>query len=314
VNDGLEPFYLELSSLLSAGIGIAEALRILAGRGSGAPAALLLPAVGAGRSLADGMDAHPATFPAGDRTLVRAGEISGRLDTVVRRLAEARARTRVLRARFRSALLYPLFLLHAGLFPLNVPVLFTGGAGSFLSGLFFTFGPLYAAIALGAYTHRQLRDRDRYVDVLRALPLAGPLHSGVALARAFRTAADLYEAGLPVDRAFTAAAEATGPGALGRALRAAAVSMRCGRGVHESLSDHASLPDPILASIDTGERTGRLYEVLSRAADQHESEADTALRFAAKAVPFALYLLILGFFAVKILSFWAGYYGRISDL
>ncbi|MCU0724676.1 MAG: type II secretion system F family protein [Planctomycetes bacterium] len=314
MNDGLEPFYLELSSLLSAGIGIAEALRILAGRGSGNPSALLLPAVDAGGSLADGMDAHPHTFPASDRTLVRAGEVSGRLDTVVRRLAEARARTRVQRARFRSALLYPLFLLHAGLFLLNVPILFTGGAGSFLSGLFFTFGPLYAAIALGAYTHRQLRDRDRYVDVLRVLPVAGPLLLRVALARAFRTAADLYEAGLPVDRAFMAAAEATGPGALGPALRAAADSMRCGRGIHQSLAENSSLPAPILASIDTGERTGRLFEVLSRAADQCECEADTALRFAAKAVPYAIYLLILAFFAVKILSFWAGYYGRISEL
>jgi type II secretory pathway component PulF len=312
VDEGLESFYGELATLLGAGITIAEALRPMSARDPSGPASAVLPSIDAGRSLADGMDDHPGTFPPFDRAMVRSGEISGRLETAIRRLAETLARSRALRSRFRAALLYPLFLLHVGLFLLNVPTLFTGGTGPFLGGLFLSFAPLYAAVGAAVFAHRRLRDRERYVDCLRALPLAGPILSRIAFSRALRAAADLYDAGLPVDRAFTAAAEASGPGAFRRGLLVAAASMRSGRGVHDSLAAGTRLPPSLLASIDTGERTGRLFEVLSGAAERCELDADQGLRFAAKAVPFALYLLIMAYFAVKILSFWAGYYGRLS--
>ncbi len=309
-----EEVYSGLATLLAAGVPLSEAAASLAARRPGGMADALVPALRAGQPLAEALAGRPLLATTPERALVAAGEASGRLDECLRRLAAEAARDRALRHRVLASLAYPLFLLAAGVLLLNLPRLFAGGAGAFLGGLCRTLIPLAALVLGAAALRRRWRDSPRGQSLLLRVPLLGGLLRNLALARGTRAAATLYDAGVSVDRAFAAAAEAAGPGPAGRALAAAAADMAAGSGVHESLARAAALPLDLLVAVEVGERSGRLGESLGALAARYEESAEEGLRIAARAIPFAIYLAIVAALAWQVLSFWSGYYGRIRSL
>jgi type II secretory pathway component PulF len=309
-----EEVYSGLATLLAAGVPLEQAAASLATRRPRGMADALLPTLRDGLPLHEALSHRPFLAAAHERALVAAGEASGRLEECLRRLAAEASRERALRHRLATSLAYPLFLLGAGVFLLNFPRLFIGGFGSFLGGLCRTLLPLGALVFAGSALHRKCRDKPAWWAVLMRVPLLATLLRNLALARGTRAAATLYDAGVAVDRAFAAAADAAGPGPAGRAFAAAADSMARGSGVHESLARATALPLDLLVSVEVGERSGRLGESLAALAARYEESADEGLRIAARAVPFAIYLLIVAALAWQVLSFWSGYYGRIRSL
>src|SRR5207247_1860596 len=101
----------QLATLAGAGVPVAEALAAVAGRGEPPTLGRGLPVAEArlreGEPLADALAASPRVFPPLFRDLVRAGEASGALATVLARLADHAEASAALRARLRAALTYP---------------------------------------------------------------------------------------------------------------------------------------------------------------------------------------------------------------
>jgi general secretion pathway protein F len=110
-------FTRDLALLLKAGARLDDALELLA---SDADVGRLRPVVGklrasilAGESFASAAAEHPALFPAMYVALIRVGEVSGTLDSVLEMLGTERARTELMRRKLTDAMQYPAFVLIA---------------------------------------------------------------------------------------------------------------------------------------------------------------------------------------------------------
>lgn len=310
----LETFYYQLATMLSAGVSLQSALGTLAARGGPDVFSGVDRGVRSGRMLSEVMAERPDVFRPFEVAMVRSGELSGRLDRNLEVAADSLRRFREIRSRMLTAMVYPLILLHLGVFLLCVPRLFAAGPGSFVLGLLTTFGPLYAAAAGLLLLHAALRDRPFYANFLLSLPGIGGIARKMALSRGARTASSLYEAGLPVAEAVRAAADSVGPGLYREAFEDASRELAAGRNLSETLAESPDIPEMMRDMIRTGEHTGHLGQTLGKLAEYYEEDAGTALDRAARIVPLVLYLAILLGLAWQVIGFWIDYLGRIDRL
>jgi general secretion pathway protein F len=110
-------FTRDLALLLKAGARLDDALELLA---SDTDVGRLRPVVGklrasvlSGESFAGAVAEHPSLFPAMYVALVRVGEVSGSLDSVLEMLGTERARAELMRRKVTDAMQYPAFVLFA---------------------------------------------------------------------------------------------------------------------------------------------------------------------------------------------------------
>lgn len=108
-------FYDSLSILLDAGIPITVAMGTLAqskiGRSRVAELAMSIgDAIREGQSLADAMREHPGWFDAAETAMIDAGQKSGEMSTILRRLADRQSRAGELSSKLVGALAYPMLV------------------------------------------------------------------------------------------------------------------------------------------------------------------------------------------------------------
>src|SRR5580693_6561954 len=110
-------FTRDMALLLKAGARLDDALELLA---SDTDVGRLRPVVGklrasvlSGESFAGSVADHPALFPPMYVALVRVGEVSGTLDSVLEMLGMERARAELMRRKLTDAMQYPAFVLIA---------------------------------------------------------------------------------------------------------------------------------------------------------------------------------------------------------
>ena len=236
---GLSPtqlalFTRQLATLLAAGLPIDEALAALSEEGEDERPRALTAALRArvleGAGLAIALAEHPESFPEIYRASVAAGESSGRLDTVLERLADYAESRDALRQQALTALAYPLLLLVVavavvtGLLVYVVPQIvgvFTNLHQALplptrlliaLSEFVKAYGWLVAiGLALGAIGLRIALRRGRvkatWHRLVLRLPLAGRLVRAANTARAARTLALLTASAVPLLDALTIAAQ-----------------------------------------------------------------------------------------------------------
>lgn len=287
-------FCFHLEQLCCAGVPLLEALHDLQASAeqprSRATLAALADAIAGGQPLSQALRSFPADFPPLFANLVQAGERSGRLPEILRRLGHALREEDELAAQRRRALLYPALVAATLVAALGflmvflVPQLkqFVAGSGRTLplhARLLFAGAELIAAdwpLLLGTAAglvfathwavHRDRRCRDLLERCQLALPVYGPLHRKAELARFAATLALLYGTGIPVLAAIRDSADCLGNGRLRAAI--ADVGRRIGEGSQLAAAFcHSRLFPPLLIRmLHVGENTGGLDEALAHVA------------------------------------------------
>ncbi len=112
-------FVSELSDLLEAGMTLGQALQALANQGEGDSAQSyvcqdLCDSIVRGESFSDACARHPKTFPPLFSNMLRAGEASGAMIEVLRRLGDHYERDDNMRSKIKGALTYPVIVLCFG--------------------------------------------------------------------------------------------------------------------------------------------------------------------------------------------------------
>jgi general secretion pathway protein F len=172
-------FTRDLALLLKAGARLDDGLELLAGD---ADVGKLRPIVGklraallSGESFADALSDHPALFPPMYGALVRVGEVSGTLDSVLDMLSAERARSELMRRKLTDAMQYPAFVLIASAAVMLFFILFVLPQFSAVLGDFGT----KSDTALGAFI--------KLSDFLRANATAAMLTAAAVLAGGWRS-------------------------------------------------------------------------------------------------------------------------------
>jgi general secretion pathway protein F len=293
----------QLAALVGVGVPASDALDAVAGQAPPPLARALTLArarVHEGRPLAEALGESPRLFSPLYCNLVRAGEASGTLATILARLArhtETAARTR---ARIVQALTYPAIVVGASLL---VVAFVAASVVPQVARLFAETGTplplatrlLVAATDLGARTwwlwalvmllsaaglrrwSASARGRVPCDRLLLALPVVGSLAATAAAARLARTLATLLASGIPLEAALGLAATATGNAGVGAATVAAREAVRRGEPLAQALGESGLLPPLFLHMVATGERGGTLAAALEQAADAHDAETERAL-------------------------------------
>jgi len=306
--------YHNLAILLSSGVPLHRALRTASGHvRSPLAVATRRMAEQLDRGLAGAMARHPRAFSRLDVVTIEAAERSGDLTEVLESLADwYRFRLRMRRTIITN-MIYPIILLHAAVFIPSFPPLLLGqisgaayllGAASIL-GCFYL--PVVVVYALYRFTPQTGPIRLLMDAIWLHVPLLGGALRNLALSRYCRTFHLLYGAGVPIVESSRTAAELVGNAAVSRLLMKGARSAKAGQPVSAGLP--RSLPPEFVQAWEVGEESGSLEEVSLRLANLTGERAEMTLADLARIVPRILYILIVIFVAVRVVTFYAGLYG-----
>ena len=108
-------FTRQFSTLIGAGLPVAQSLRTVAeqteAKGMKAVIEQINADIEAGRSLGDAFGKHPDIFNNVYMSLIRAGEVSGTLDSSLKRIAEQEEKNEKIMKKIKGAMMYPLISL-----------------------------------------------------------------------------------------------------------------------------------------------------------------------------------------------------------
>jgi general secretion pathway protein F len=307
-----------MATLVASGLPIDEALQALAEGSDGrlrTQVVSLRSRVMEGASLATAMAEFPETFPALFRASVAAGESSGKLDRVLLRLADYAETRDALRRRILLALTYPLLLTTVALavvtalmlwvvpqvigvflqqkqalpLPTRILIRLSDGLAAHGGALALVLVSL-AAVALVAM--RRPEARARWHGFVLRLPLLGRLIRAADTARFARTLALLVGSAVPLLEALAIAGQVVENRSLREALARVAVRVREGQPFSRALAETREFPPVAVRLIASGEKSGRLDEMLFEAASHQERELDTVLGIAMAALGPGVILLV----------------------
>lgn len=303
----------QLSTLLSAGVPLIDALKSLSEENKGFWRSILISVrekVSGGASLSRALEDYQDIFPPSYINMVSAGEHSGTLDNVLVSLADFLENEASIKAKIKTAMIYPLFMMSVGfivmsfLFVFVIPKIVgifedTDAALPFItvilitvSNLFVSFWWVFAAVAVALFwTATRLNKNHRYLIDKMRLKMPGNIVQNLYLTRFARTLGLLLGGGLPMLKGLEQSAKSTGNLVLEENIKEAAKKVAEGAPLSASL---VGLPPVFKQLIATGEKSGRLVEVLTRAADSCEEEFGRRVQ---KALSFLepLMILLMGF-------------------
>lgn len=251
-----------------------------------------------GNSLAQALGQFPSVFPPLFRATIEAGEQSGKLDGVLERLADYVERRQALQQKLMLAAIYPAILTVVALSvvallltyvvpkvvavfaDLDAQLPLLTRALIALSGFLREYGlGILTLLAAAAFLFaRGMRNDDfkrRVHRVMLRLPLIGRLTRGNNTGRFTRTLGILFGSGVPILDAMRIGTQVVNNLPMREAIEAATHRVREGASVNKALAESGLFPPITLHLIASGEASGRLDEMLNRAAEQQEREVET---------------------------------------
>lgn len=331
----------QLAHLLSAGMTLDESLATLVKRLEAprlrALSGALHRALVDGRSLSQALRDFPGIFPPLYIAMVSAGEATGALPQILRRLVTHLADVKALRERVRQALLYPAFLAAAGV---ALIVLFTTVLVPQLTKFLKTTGQELPAITqalIGAnalFTHywwavvlaalgvfavwriatRSAEGRRAWDRFAWRLPAFGLIPRYRFYAQFARTLATLAENGVTLLKSLELLEEISGNTWVRLRIAETRRAVMDGAPLSGALRPQALFPPLFLDMMSVGEQTGRFAETMAMIADVHERELDKQVRFVSTLVPLAVIVAIAIVVGLVVYAILSAVFGLTSGL
>lgn len=304
-SEDLMMLYLQLANLIRAGISLPDSLGVLKQQMKSKRLRKLLETVlkcvEAGETFSDALAAHPQVFPPLFISMVKAGEITGRLDLVLQRYAAYSEEQAELKQKITGALFYPLILLLAGVgvsgfivtfvvpqfteifmkldiaLPLPTRILYQMGTG--LRYFWFSLLLVLAVIWLGFQYFASTSYGRFFVDHLKLkMPLWGDLFRKIAISRFARTLGMFISTGVPILQGLAIVKGVMGNEVLARVVGRAAGAVEKGEKISESLEISKEFPMDVIQMIRVGEETGNLDEMLEKIAGFYDRWVEFTLK------------------------------------
>ena len=277
----LAAFYEQLSTLQNAGVPVVQALSTLAKQSRNSRLRSILEeaaqSVAAGNPFSLTMARYPNVFNSIQLEMIRAGETSGMLELMCRRLAEYLHREVEIRRRLQRETLYPKMVLSLAACVVVLLTFIKSGAQTAIGRVEFGIGVLVVGFGLwwlGRYANQFPAVGAAWDHIKLLIPGPGGVARRYATARFTRALGTLYAGGVLLPKAVEIAARACGNRAIGERLLATVPMLHQGHGISGMLASSGLLSPIAVQMAQTGEQTGNLDGMMNKVADYLESEAD----------------------------------------
>ncbi|MCQ2352124.1 MAG: type II secretion system F family protein [Victivallaceae bacterium] len=293
----------QLAILLDAGLPLIRALRTLERQARNPSVRGVLgkiaAAVEGGATFAEALSQHPKSFDKLYLNMVRAGEASGAMETILDRLAGFMEKAARIASKVKSAMIYPIVVLSislaavVGLMVFIVPnfskifadllpgeplpaitEFFINISNTLISrwhiylitiASIIVFFKLFGKIPFGKYI----------LDYLKYhMPIFGSIISKTAVSRFSRTLGTLMASGVPVLNALAIVKDTSGNEVVAKAITKVHAAVKEGEGIANPLGKTKVFEAMVISMVEVGEETGKLPEMLTKIADTYEDEVD----------------------------------------
>ncbi len=314
-------FTRQFSTMISAGLPLSRALEVLADQTQNKTFKGIildcLRSVEGGTSLSEAFARHPKVFGQTYQALVKAGESSGRLDEILKRLATNMEAERELDAKFKAAMIYPaiVFLAMVGVFvllmilvvpklasmykSLNVQLpletqIMIGISDFMINYWYIAIGIVVLAFFFGRY-YLGTEDGQNFASfVAFRLPVFGKINKQKDITQFTRTLGLLISSAIPIVEALNIVGKVIQNKQLRDATLVAAKTVEKGNSLSDYFKSNTKVYPPLLGQmVSVGEETGQIDQVLTRVADYFEGETDNAVKGLSAALE-PLILIMLG--------------------
>jgi len=300
----LTTFTRQLATLVDAGLPLLRGLRVLEKQERNATLRGILGelalAIEGGSTFSEALAQHPKIFNRLFVNMVKAGELGGVLEVVLKRLAEFSEKAQKIKGKVKSAMFYPVAVLivASGILILLLTFVIPRFQGVF-EGMGvkmpkFTLFVLAVSAAVKSHFVRTATFVAVFVVLFLLLirtkigrriwdkfklkvPVLGPVISKVAIARFTRTLGTLISSGVPILQALTIVKETAGNVIIANAVAGVHESVKEGETITAPLEGSGVFPPMVVSMVDVGEQTGALPEMLLRIADNYDEEVDNAV-------------------------------------
>lgn len=300
-NKDLVLFSRQLATLISARVPIIPSLRILQEQITGkfllSIITDLIASVENGQSLSLALSKHGNVFGTVYISLVKSGEVSGSLDKSLVYLADQLEKDYELRAKVKSAMTYPLFVLTALfvvgvlMFKFVLPNLTSvleqqGGSLPPISLALIAFTNFFnvywwvvilavAGSILGVRFYISTTGGRYQWDSLKIkLPIIGDIFKKIYLARFARNLSTLVVGGIPIIKALQIVSDIINNVVYRDIVLDTVTKISAGKSISEGLSGHKEFPNLVTQMVKVGEQTAQLDDIMAKLAVFYEKEVD----------------------------------------
>ncbi|MBP7142189.1 MAG: type II secretion system F family protein [Opitutaceae bacterium] len=326
------PFLTALEDLTSSGLSAGEAIRLLSVRIKEpqlrALSGGLWERIGEGASLSTAMLAFPGVFDSASVNLIQAGEATGSLNDVLKRIIAHLTEQRELRRQLVSALAYPVFMMFVavgvilfflfyllpklqtllsalgGELPASTRILVATSDFLIRYGVFLLVGGAVAAIAFWRW-YRTRPGREAIDAAMLKLPLLGPFAISRTVLAISQTLSVLLENGITTVEALRMTARQIVNSVHREAFEEASNRVLEGEALSQALGRTACFPDLVLDQLSVGENTGNIVPALKKVSVTYQQTISQQLNVFTKIIASGVLMSVfvfVGFIAYAIVS------------
>ena len=335
-------FTRQMATLIGAGLPLATSLRTVAEQTQSKAMKTIVESilgnVESGRTLYDSFSKYPDVFNGVYLALIKAGETSGTLDMALRRLADQEEKDAAMMSKIRGALVYPAIILVVIIGVLAFMMIMVvpqvkglyedmgkqlPGLTKFLVGISDFFGQFWwlVLIVLGMivggvyYFVKRTSTGRKVADSFKLhVPLFGALFRKLYVSRFARTAEMMLATGVPMLDSVAIAIDSTSNTVVETEYSKALEIIKGGKPLSESLKDRDYMLPLVPQMASIGEESGKIDEMLGKAAQVYESELDEQINNISTMIEPILMVIMAGLIGVVIGGTLLPIYSLVSNV
>lgn len=305
-------FTRQLATLIDAGLPLLQSLNVLSKQEPNPNLRATIVALGesvqGGSTFSEALSTYPKLFNRLFVNMVKAGEVGGVLEVVLKRLAEYQEKANKLRGKIRAAMVYPtiIMVIAVGILVFLMLVIVPKFKEMFegqnmelpaLSETVFNFSDncmsdsvipytpnavlalVVAVIAIiGIKIWKKTPKGGRIVDTfMLKLPKVNHLIKVSTVARFARTFGTLVSSGVPILQALLITRDTASNVIVSDAITKIHDAVREGESIVTPMSACPVFPPMVISMVDVGEETGQLPDMLMKVAEVYDEEVDNAV-------------------------------------
>lgn len=311
----------QLATMISSGLVLSEAIDILEEQQTNKilknALADISQDVKGGLTLAQALSQYPRIFPHLYVNLVKSGETSGKLDSVLLQMADGLEKDREFQSKIRGAMIYPVLVLSMmvvviiimmvfvipklvnlytqSTIELPLPTKILIGTSTLFTNYWWVLVIIVVGAVVGINRWKKTPEGNLFLGkLILKIPIVGKIVTNVTLTNFNRTFGLLTSAGIPLLESIGIVSDLTDNPVFKIALKDAYNGVEKGL-PFSSLLSATVFPKIVSQMIKVGEETGKVDEIFLKLADFFESESDHLVKNLTVAIePIVLVILGIG--------------------